>query len=132
MPLGRYALAGTLSGAVSALLCGGLSFLLQRRLEASFVELGFLPVALACLLSNLLGSLLYMGLERHVPAPRLTFAFLSLAVAVLFSAAVGARPSHGGFAQAAAPLHFVAAITALSLIPVVTGRVARHRSGPAV
>jgi hypothetical protein len=119
MPMGRYALAGTVSGAVSALLCWALGLMMEKRLDLSFAELNFLPVTLACLVSNLLGAVLYMGLERHVPAPRLTFAFLALAVALFFSAAIGIHPLGVGFAQAAAPLHFVAALTALLMIPVL-------------
>ena len=113
----RSAVVGLVSGLASALLAYGVALGVRIKTGQDYPQLGFLPIALAAVSSNLLGSWAFDFLVRWVPAPRTAFTFLVLAVAFLYTMAVGAHPPADGFLEAVTPIHLMVAVTAIFLIP---------------
>jgi|GEM_PF-3834115 len=117
----RSAVVGLVSGFASTLLAYGVALGVRIKTAQDFPQLGFLPIALASISANLLGSWFYSLLPGRVPAPRTLFTFFVVAVTFLYSLAVGSHPPAEGFLEAVVPIHLMVAVTAIFLIPTLSG-----------
>jgi hypothetical protein len=117
--LGRCILAGLVAGAASALLANLTALVLARQFNQTFDDLNWFSISRAAVISCVAGAFVYAGLARWTKRPVLWFVIAGLAVATLDSILVSMYPPAAGFARIANPLHFVVAISALVLIPLL-------------
>lgn len=117
--LGRCILAGLIAGAVSALLANLAALVLSRQLNQTVDDLNWLSISRAAMVSCVAGGFVYAGLARWTKRPAIWFAIVGLAVAAVDSVLVAMHPSSASFARLANPLHFVVAITAIIIIPLL-------------
>ena len=117
--LGRCILAGLIAGAVSALLANLACLVLTRQFNQTFDQLNWFSISRAAMISCVGGAFVYVGLLRWTNRPVIWFVVLGLAVAALDSIVVSMHPPSAGIDRVANPLHFVVALTALVLIPIL-------------
>jgi hypothetical protein len=108
---------------VAAVLASVVSLALQSATGDHFSQLSVAPVALAALLTSLAGGAAYWLLLRHTARPTAWFAGLAVALATLDTQLTIVTHHDAMFATLAAPLHFIVAVVALTVIPAsVDGR----------
>jgi hypothetical protein len=117
--LGRCILAGLIAGAVSTLLANLAALILARQFNRTFDELNWLSISRASMISCFAGAFVYAALLRWTKHPVIWFTIGGLAVATLDSVFVAMHPPVPGIERIANPLHFVVAIVALILIPIL-------------
>ena len=118
-PLIRCLAAGLAAGVVGAVLAAIAAAVLQDATDRSFEELSTASVARSSLIGSVLGSLVYYGLARWTARPALIFAIIALVVATLLSIIIALAPPHPGFAAVANPLHYIVAVCAAIVIPII-------------
>lgn len=120
--LGRFVLAGAVAGVVAAVVAGVAGAILQAVVGRSYVELSAVPIAVASLVTCVVGGVVYYALSRWTRWPVAIFAAIALVVATLDTVFVTLNPPHPGFAVIANPLHYVVAVVAAVLIPLLSAR----------
>jgi hypothetical protein len=126
--LGRCVLAGLNAGALATLLANLANLILSRQFNQSYDQLNWVSISRASMISCVLGAFVYAALLRWTNRPLLWFVLISLAVALLDSFFVSKYPPVAGIARIANPLHFVVAITALVVIPILAPAIPQPRS----
>src|SRR5437762_845184 len=117
--MGRAVLAGVIAGVVAAVLANVAAIILSRQFGQSFDQLNWFSIFRASMISSVIAAFVYSGLAQWTNHPVVSFATLGLAVAIIDSVWVSRHPPEAGFDRIANPLHFVAAITAVVLIPAL-------------
>jgi hypothetical protein len=115
-------LAGLIAGIASAVINNLYHALYVSATGNTFPELSLISIALVSLIPSVLGGLVYYALTRFTPRARLVFTVLGLAFAVLTIAPQFVQPLHPGFGWAIAPLHLIAGVSAVLLIPRLARR----------
>ena len=99
------------------------SLALQAITGDHYSQLGVAPVAMAAVLTNVAGGGVYGLLVRRTTRPTAYFGALAGVLATLDTQLTIVTKHEAMFAAIAAPLHFIVAVVAVTVIPaVVAGR----------
>lgn len=118
----RALTGGLIAGVVSAVI-GNLYHALYVGITGNtFPELSLLSITLASISPSVLGALVYYALNRISRHAQTIFTVLGLTFAVLSIVPQFIQPLHPGFGWAITPLHLIAGVTAVVLIPRLARR----------
>jgi|GEM_PF-2064844 len=131
--IGRFLSAGLVSGVVAAILANiGLLVLtnILNRGDRYASVLNIFSITAICLVANLIGSVLFYFLLRFFKPVVAVSIFVALAMLAAIGNSLIAGPGASlpagmpvlapGFADVANPLHFLVALTATIIIPLLT------------
>ncbi|MDX2284587.1 MAG: DUF6069 family protein [Bacteroidia bacterium] len=126
----HFLLGGLIAGGVSALLSMVYSFAYTAATGQGVPEiLNPVSITLSCVVTSLIGGLLYFGFSRWIPArATLVFQIVAAAVAVLSLASSfpgqlpNGQPAPDFFPALSAPMHLIAGAVAAVLLPAYVTR----------
>ena len=117
------ALTGGLAAGVVSSIIGNLYHALYVSVTGNtFPELSLFSITLASLIPSVLGGFVYYALTRVTRYARTIFTVLGLTLAILSIIPQFLQPLYPSFGWVIAPLHLIAGLTAVVLIPRLARR----------
>lgn len=123
-PFTIYLLGGLVAGIVGALVCNIYYGLFESIAEETFEELNLVSITLTTVGASLVGSLVYFWMHRKITGANTLFAVAGLLFGLLSLVPPTMSPPNPSenFMAAAAPMHVLAAISCVIIVPLFVER----------